>query len=455
MMGLGIVALSLWLLLGIQFYYNQISLFPEVVSLMILAIGLCVVLKKIKLKEFKISIVLVGIEMILIIFFNKYNSLILLLLLSFIFIGIDKIAEKYVKINKYRKEYKIYLICLLLINILGYTYEKTLEDFLIKTATFIFIVSFIILCMIIYHIVKINQSLEDEYFDLEIVSSNSHRKILIMLILSCISIGGLIYIKDDFIDQVHQEVHEKEIQYFKVDKADYKLTPFGYQSHRTTTLMGQGEITSSFNPKLFVRNDLVKHLSKVKYTIADGEKVILESYDIFEKIEYDKEGNDYGHNPFEGYTAGYLNSDMDDFYDYMNDNKVELVTLTLEFFDKNDHCYYKDQSPIEEVLPTIYHYEDENILIENFQYDMNTLIGYPEVKVKTKNIQTVSIYYQDENEDFVILQYWINENNQFELIYTRHFFNTPIKELKPLKVVCYDSDDQVINETLCHMEVLP
>ena len=105
-MGLGIIALGLWLLLGIQFHYNEISLFPEIVAFMVLVYGLCSVLKKTRQKEFIIALVFLGIEIIITIFFKEYSLWIFIILLYFIFIGIDKISNNYPKIKNYQKQYK-------------------------------------------------------------------------------------------------------------------------------------------------------------------------------------------------------------------------------------------------------------------------------------------------------------------------------------------------------------
>ena len=79
-MGFGIIALGLWLLLGIQYFHNQISFFPEVVSLMMIAIGVCIVLKKTKSKYFIITLILLGIEILLKILAIHYTSILLLIL---------------------------------------------------------------------------------------------------------------------------------------------------------------------------------------------------------------------------------------------------------------------------------------------------------------------------------------------------------------------------------------
>lgn len=70
-MGIGIIAVGLWLLLGVQFHYNNISLFPIVVALMIICIGLLIVLNKVKQKYLIVSLILIGINLVVTLFFFK------------------------------------------------------------------------------------------------------------------------------------------------------------------------------------------------------------------------------------------------------------------------------------------------------------------------------------------------------------------------------------------------
>ena len=50
-MGIGIIALGLWLLLGISFSINSIELFPDALSMMIIMVGIVIVLRKSQIKR--------------------------------------------------------------------------------------------------------------------------------------------------------------------------------------------------------------------------------------------------------------------------------------------------------------------------------------------------------------------------------------------------------------------
>ena len=55
-MGIGIIALGLWLLLGISFSINSIELFPDALSMMIIMAGIVIVFRRVKSRELLISL---------------------------------------------------------------------------------------------------------------------------------------------------------------------------------------------------------------------------------------------------------------------------------------------------------------------------------------------------------------------------------------------------------------
>ena len=55
-MGIGIIALGLWLLLGISFSINSIALFPDALSMMIIMVGIVIVFRRVKSRELLISL---------------------------------------------------------------------------------------------------------------------------------------------------------------------------------------------------------------------------------------------------------------------------------------------------------------------------------------------------------------------------------------------------------------
>lgn len=459
-MGFGIIALGLWLLLGIQYFHNQISFFPEVVSLMMIAIGVCIVLKKTKSKYFIITLILLGIEILLKILAIHYTSILLLILLYFVFLGIEKLGSSYQKIKQYKNLYKTYLLCLLIMKILSFLMIGTQETWIASIGLFIQFISIVLLCIIEYHILKMNAFLKGEYIDLKAVplnNSNNKRRGILLLILSCISIGSIVYIKDDYEEQIKQEINLETSQYFKVDKEEYKVVPFGYTQNNKTALSMQEQVVRYSAIRLFINNDLVENLTKVKYIITRDDQIILEKNDLFIKIVYTDEGIYYGHNPFPEYTGGYVLNDTYHNIDALrlNVHDDDKLMFKLMLFNEAGECFYSDESEIERIIPKVYSYEDEDILIQNMYYDMNSLVGIPQIKFKIKdpNITRVIIYYPDAypNEDPLLLFYNKEENNEFELDTFRDLINEPIEEFTTLKIVYYGLGSTIIKTTVCEL----
>ena len=303
-----------------------------------------------------------------------------------------------------------------------------------------------------YHLIKINRFLEDEYLNLKVESIwHSQKSFVILLILSCLSVAGLIYIKDDYVKTIQQEVNEEEVRYFKVDTNDYKVPPFGLDSHKNTTLFVQGEVTRYSAVQVFIKDHLLENMDKVRYKIIQDDQIILESYDKFQKIEYeDKESC-----PFIGYTGGYINSDIYNDINKLNDSIVEKSNLVfqIQLYNHKGDCYYDQKSDIQSVKPSVMHYEDQDISIENFCYDMNTIIGLPKVYIKNNNLNIYGIQLLYGDNDFLLREYGMLDDS-FDLSTSHNFIKEPVKNIKTIKVVHYDENWQVIKTTLCPMEVL-
>ena len=99
------------------------------------------------------------------------------------------------------------------------------------------------------------------------------------------------------------------------------------------------------------------------------------------------------------------------------------------------------------------YYEDQDISIENFCYDMNTIIGLPKVYIKNNNLNIYGIQLLYGDNDFLLREYGMLDDS-FDLSTSHNFIKEPVKSIKTIKVVYYDENWQVIKTTLCPMEVL-
>ena len=262
-MGIGIIALGLWLLLGISFSINSIELFPDALSMMVIMVG--IVFRRVKSRELLISlglwIVSFVMELFQLYFFNQW---IWLLALAFVYIGIDHIAVDYPALKKYRYSYRIYLTVYVMILLLGELILKTNEASFMLIAAFFMIVLEILLIIVLYHMVKINHFLEEDYIQIHVQSlSYSFHQKAIIIVLSLASLLGIVYMKDGFLKQIQQEVLYEESYYLKVNEEDYKILPFGYRKEQQSTLFLEEELVSYTPIEIYIRQDLFKDLSHV------------------------------------------------------------------------------------------------------------------------------------------------------------------------------------------------
>ena len=99
------------------------------------------------------------------------------------------------------------------------------------------------------------------------------------------------------------------------------------------------------------------------------------------------------------------------------------------------------------------HYEDQDISIENFCYDMNTIIGPPKFSLKNDNLNIYGIQLLYGDNDLLLMEYRMMEDS-CDLSTSHNFIKEPVKNIKTIKVVYYDENWQVIKTTLCPIEEL-
>lgn len=453
-MGIGIIALGLWLLLGISFSINSIELFPDALSMMIIMAGIVIVLRKIKSRELLISLGLWIISFIMEIFqLLFFYQWIWLLALAFVYIGIDHIAVEYPALKKYRYSYRLYLVVYTMILLLGELILKTNEASFMLIAAFFMIVLEILLIMVLYHMIKINHFLEEDYIQIHVQSlSYSFHQKAIIIVLSVISLLGIVYMKDGFLKQIQQEVLYEESCYLKVNEEDYKILPFGYQKEQQSTLFLEEELVSYTPIEIYIRQDLFKDLSQVEYQILSHNKAIVSSSGPFQTVEYE-EGET---TPFPGYVGVYVQDDryseIQNIQDY-----TKSFNFVLKLYNQNGECYYQQMSTLEQVSSHSYRYEDENICMENLKYDMNVITDPPpQITLKQNQDQITDILFytvNENNEENLILKYDnFLDQDHYKLNINQRFIHQPLEHLSKLKIEYRDENYQVIDSYICELE---
>ena len=452
-MGIGIIALGLWLLLGISFSINSIELFPDALSMMIIMAGIVIVLRKIKSRELLISLGLWIISFIMEIFqLYFFYQLIWLLALTFVYIGIDHIAVDYPALKKYRYSYRIYLTVYVMILLLGELILKTNEASFMLIAAFFMIVLEILLIIVLYHMVKINHFLEEDYIQIHVQSlSYSFHQKAIIIVLSLASLLGIVYMKDGFLKQIQQEVLYEESYYLKVNEEDYKILPFGYRKEQQSTLFLEEELITYTPIEIYIRQDLLRDLSQVEYQILSHNKAIVSSSGPFQTVEYE-EGET---TPLPGYVGVYVQDDryseIQNIQDY-----TDAFNFVLKLYNQNGECYYQQMSTLEQVTSHVYRYEDENICMENLKYDMNVITNPPQITLKQNQDQITDILFytvnENQEENLILMYNNVLDQNRYERFFNKRFIHQPLEHLSKLKIEYRDENYQIIDSYICEVE---
>lgn len=458
-MGIGIIALALWLIFGLDLRINEIMLFPPIVSYILLLIGFLIIYKKTMYKGFVISMILPVMNIMMCLLGNTGNiaiGIIEIILLYIMFDSIYKISLDYPKVNTYQRFYRLFLIVQLIMLIIALINEQVL----LSIGTYKLIISEILLVIVIYHLIKINQFLEEDYEGLDFhILSYTKKHYIIMSLLVILSIGCIIALEEDYVKTVNKEMVHVTGKFFKLDKEDYKIPPFGYDSHKTTGLIINDKISYS-GIKLFIKDDLLKNGESIKYSLLCNDNPILTvsgTYKIHEWVDqYDR----FGYDPFEGYT--YVEVENESVYSMSVLKRCDndsLFTFQIELYDKSGDVCYKDNTLIENVDPITYEYEDNLIKINNLQYDMNGIVKLPEIEFKIENpdITHIMIYYKHKGSDKnPLLFMYLDEDdtNDFQLSSRNHLVADEVKEFKYLQID-YHNRETIVESRICELEVTP
>ena len=311
----------------------------------------------------------------------------------------------------------------------------------------------IVLIMVLYHMVKINHFLEEDYIQIHVQSlSYSFHQKAIIIVLSLASLLGIVYMKDGFLKQIQQEVLYEESYYLKVNEEDYKILPFGYRKEQQSTLF-LGRESVSYTPiEIYIRQDLFKDLSQVEYQILNYDQVIVSSSGPFQTVEYEERET----TPFPGYVGVCVQDDryseIQNIQDY-----TDAFNFVLKLYNQNGECYYQQMSTLEQVSSHSYRYEDENICMENLKYDMNVITDPPpQITLKQNQDQITDILFytvnENQEENLILMYNNVLDQNRYELFFNKRFIHQPLDHLSKLKIKYQDENNQVIDSYICELE---
>lgn len=463
-MGIGIIALGLWMLYGLDFRINEIQVFPPIISYIVVLLGLVISYKKTNEQVFKYAL-LFPVGNIVLCFFETKSvvlstliSLALLYPLYLMLLTIYNIATDYPKKEKYRMYYMGWII----IQIIMLVLMSFGNDAPLMILNCLLWIEVLLAVLVIYHLVKINKYISDEYEDISYHMPTYNKKhYIIMLLLSVLSICSIVLIEKPYLETTKEEIVYQENKFFKVDHEDFKIPPFGYTKETTTSLLSGGWSSSFFGLKLYIKDELLENLDYVNCLVTYNGKVV---YHLQGKASlYENRYGDFYYTEYDIYE-NYKEISVDG-EDRFNDDVLEKYNtndsfkISINLYAKNKEVIYSNIADIVPVTPTTYRYSDDRISIENLQYDSNGLVSVPKVRIKDPNneLTHVIIYYPHDGEGENVLLYIYNGwdgDGVFDLDTVRHFIYDRVDEFKSI-LIEYRNGETIVDSRLCELEVVP
>lgn len=318
--------------------------------------------------------------------------------------------------------------------------------------------SILLVIVVICHLIRINILLEEEYIIIRPYKDNhSLKKLLIILCLSCMSVVGIVTIKNDYIHLINEEQLIRDSGFYKVDEEEYKLIGLGYYKNEQAHIIGNNFVLEVMGYDLYVKDELLKDVNKVEYRVYDGNRTIIHYSGEYEIIDHSLDGWG-GTNPFEGYTGVRIDNRLNGDANIVSEKQLQL-SFEIKLY-KDEECLYQDYSEAKLLQPRKYSYKDEYIMIDNIQYDTNVIVGIPNIKVNVPECKYIKIYYEyGEGKDYLLNMYSLDEYGYFDCNTFHHLIKAPIKDFQQIRVdLCtgygedrYD-EKVVIKSIVCHLE---
>lgn len=463
-MGIGIIALGLWMLYGLDFRINEIQIFPPIISYVIILIGLLVSYKKTREQGFKYALVFPLVNIILCFFdidgviISIFIDIALLYPLYLMFKNIYDIAFDYPRKEKYKRSYYIWLIVQVIMLVL-----MSLGEYVpVMILTCLLWIEILYAMFVIYHLIKMNKLISDEYDDMSYhLPVYKKKHYIIMLLLSVLSVSSIILLEKPYLATTKEEIVHVENKFFKVNHEDFIIPPFGYTKETETSLLSSGWVRSFFGMQFYLKDELLDNLDYAKYEIMYNDMVIAHGEgktSLYENrqqspyyVEYDIYKN-YKEITIDGEES--FNADFLEKYDSNDSFKIYL-----DLYDEDRNPIYSSESDVVPVTPTTYRYKDEWISIENLQYDSNGLVSRPKVRITDpeNKLTHVNIYYPHDGEGQNVLLYIYNGwdgDGKFKLDTIRHFIYDQVDEFKYI-LIEYCNGETIVDSRLCELEVVP
>lgn len=381
-MGCGLVALSLWLLLGGYIRINTGTLISPFIFQTILLWGSCEIVKKYNCNSFKNSIVF-GILYLILFFFNEYLfvEVIRYILITFqillLFKGILKISQKYNEYKKAKEKLKVYIIVFICMNI-AYIIKVISNGSEVFGESLFMFVMFINTISLTQHLLSINNYLymidEDVKVENPIPRKTSYKvfsSFVMLLTVICLSFANMI-----LPDLVFKYGHDVDFILLS-GKSEHFIVENLYVYHYKE----YNSIPKLNFPNIYADKNILENNEITKVQL----KIYQKSHTFFNTIS-----NTIG--IIDSEIVGYKRVLMKE-QDFINEDEImNLLDLdnqiSIIIYFKDDNNIEKEETiELESIDYKEYGYEDSKVSIDSVFVVEEDIVVNPRIRIKQDYIK--------------------------------------------------------------------
>lgn len=437
-MGCGLIALGLWLLLGLKVNLNGIELIPPFIAYVIFIWGVITILKRYQNKYLSYSLIISFICLLFEIL-PKLNILDILsciasfLQLYFMLYGIKDIAKEYENINIYNKNIKRYLIIFGILNIV-----IVISKIFNKATTLggiIVLIIFFYTISICRHLYKINDylySLEEPVkISKPLLRKKQYKIIAIMIMI--ITMITLLLSQNILSILTDKYSHESYYMVFNGKNESIKVDDLEIYGHNQYSLPNYGWFINISHSQIYTSKDILKNAKGLirKIYVENSQDFIYESHATI--ISKDKDLIKYE-------TATETRKVTNQVLKDIQEKNVTLY-LSLTFLDKDEHVIDTQTIKLNSVPIKEYGYEDDDIIIKDIftsEYTLMMESSYIRVKPSYYSFhKNTEIEVEVLDGDKSLISFNVDQNS-VEL--TGTIYRGKIKSQPKIKINIYEDD---------------
>lgn len=448
-MGLGLIAIGLILLEGLELQLNSVKFFPNYIAYLILFIGILVVRRKVHIKAFDISLI-IGILLyfnliieIPIINQNIVTFIDVILRMSFyacLFYSINQLIKDKKVVHLMESFWIIYLIitCILLLYKLNEV--QNIIETQVSFLGFLLLIKTIICYVIGYYLYKYNKDLTEQYENNQIIPIKRYSQYKIF-ILMFICIGLLIGLEKPFIQTLKKASYDEYIWYGEIANNVIVEGQWIYERKRILGNEWDYHLPSIWiNDSVYEQTascQVIMHVGESKYTIAEQYSPLYKEYSE-ELLVYNgqKDG-------FHLMKTDYQSFNTKNIFAYRNQ-----VSINIELYNQQKNLIQKYTVKLNNARPRMkeYEYQDQDISVEGMLVDDGFIMKLPYVTLKNKlsNNEFIVLSHSETLEKPYITIYSSSdmsyENNKYIIKERYSHYYLPADQYFYLHIVTFDNE---------------